>query len=105
MATLKEVYDAFNAFPGSRAAANRIIEKVAGTTNLAGVSPAKYSAIIRALSDDDLEKFAEKERQYHRESGDEGDGDGVVRRGYTADDLQPDRVYSRWNSFRGPSQD
>ena len=56
-------------------------------------------------NNDDLEKFAEKERQYRRESEEDGDGDGVVRRGYTADDLQPDRVYSRWNSSRAPSQD
>ena len=105
MASFSEVQRAIRAHRGGIAAANRIVEKIANTGSLPDVDPKHYGAILRALSDDEMEKFAEKERQFRRESGE--DDEGTPPRVATVEDIQPDIVYAHWNGagIKRPSHD
>ena len=93
MATFNQVQKAVREYRGGVAAANRIVEKVAGTMSLPDVDPAKFGAILRALSDKELEELAER------------NDDGEPVKVWTEADLEPTEIYARWNSSRAPSQD
>ena len=104
MATFSEVQKAIRAYPGGAGAANRIVQKVAGTTSLADCDSKHFGAIIRALEDsDELDEQHKQQTELRKRNGEDDDGEPV--KVWTEADLEPTVIYDRWNSSRAPSQD
>ncbi len=87
MSTFDEVQKATRAYSGGMAAANRIVESIAGTPSLAKADPKHFPAIIRALQSDAAPDYDDTPTRY------------------TADSLDPVAVFAHWNSFRRAPRD